>query len=47
MKRDLSTDNKLGFHLSELILPFRTSQHQERAPVFDLHLKATQMNIKA
>jgi len=47
MKRGLSSDNKLGFHLLELILPFRTPQNQERAPVFNLHLKATQMNIKA
>jgi hypothetical protein len=33
--------------LTELTLPFRTPQHQERAPVFNLHLKGTQMNIKA
>ena len=47
MKRGLSSDNKLGLRLSELILPFRTPQHQERAPVFNMHLKAIQMNIEA
>jgi hypothetical protein len=42
-----SLEHNVGLHLSGLILPFRTPQQQERAPVFNMHLKATQMNIKA